>query len=282
VDVFALALGVAAVLLVLAGAGKLAGPAPTAAALRGVGVRVPDAAVRLLGLVEIGLGVAAVLSSAAAPALGVAAVYAGFTAFVIVALRQAVPSCGCFGSTGAAPSWTHAALNIVLAACAAVAAVGDAPSTREVVADHPLALVPVIAAVVACYLLLARGTDADAVAPLAAGGATDVADVDLRAGRTALVFLSTTCLTCREIWAALSSSTSLPGGVRPVIVTKDDEPTAKVRELAPRGVTTVQDSQAWDRYGVSVAPAVVLVDEGEVVTTGLAASWDDVLALAAH
>lgn len=277
-DLFALMLAVASVLLVAAGAGKLVGPAPTAAALRGIGVRVPEAAVRGLGVVEIALGGAALLSSAALPAVGVALVYGGFTAFVVVALRRAVPGCGCFGSAGAAPSWAHAGFNVVLACGALAAGLGGARSTRDLVADHPIAVVPIAAGVVAGYLLLSHER---ATAPIAAGTAADVADLDLTTGRTALVFLSTTCLTCREIWGALGSVASpLPGDVRPVIVTKDEEPAAKVRELAPPGVTTIQDSAAWERYGVSVAPAVVLVDEGEVVTAGLAASWADVLTLA--
>jgi hypothetical protein len=278
VDVFALVLAVAGVLLVAAGAGKVVGPAPTAAALRGIGVEVPDGAVRGLGVVEVVLGGAALMSSAALPAIGVALVYAGFTAFVVIALRRAVPSCGCFGSAGAAPSWSHVGLNVVLAAGALAAGAGDARSVRDVIADHPIALVPIAAGVVASYLLLSHER---ATAPTATGAATGVADIDLRTGRTALVFLSTTCLTCREIWAALGSAAApLPRDVRPVIVTKNEEPAAKVQELAPVGVTTVQDSEAWDRYGVSVAPAVVLVDNGEVVTAGLAASWDDVLTLA--
>lgn len=276
-DLFALVLAVGSVLLVAAGVGKLIGPAPTAAALRGIGVDVPDGAVRGLGAVEIVLGVAAVVSSAALAALGVAAVYAGFTAFVVVALQRAVPSCGCFGE-GAAPSWTHAGLNIVVAAGALGAGLGDARSVRDVVADRPLVLLLIAAGVAVSYVLLSGDR---AAAPIATGGASDVADIDLTAGRTALVFLSTTCLTCREIWDALASVTPpLPGDVRPVIVTKDEEPVAKVRELAPPGVTTVQDSEAWELYGVSVAPAVVLVDGGEVVTAGLAASWDEVIALA--
>src|SRR2546426_1171081 len=84
----------------------------------------------------------------------------------------------------------------------------------------------VVLGVAACYALLTRDR---AAAPTAGGTASAIADVDLHSGRTALVFLSTTCLTCREIWQALGAAASpLPDGVRPVIVTKSDEPATKV------------------------------------------------------
>jgi hypothetical protein len=277
-DRLSLVLGVAGELLLVAGIAKAARPRPTQAALEALGRPVPSAGVRAFGVGEVVLGVAAVLSGIDALAVAVGLVYLAFAAFVVVGIRRDLPSCGCFGTVGGAPSWTHFAVNLVLAIGSIGAGVAGARSLPDIASDEPLALVAVLFGTIGCYLLLNRGEAA--VEPTAVGDAAEIADIDLRTGRTALVFLSTSCLTCREIFIAFASVTSgLPGGVRPVIVIKDDEPLAKVNELAPRGITTVQDSSAWVRYGVTVAPAVVLVDDGEVVTAGLAASWNDVLAL---
>src|SRR5207253_2175424 len=124
VDALALVLGVASVLLVAAGAGKVASPRPTAAALAGIGVDAPEPAVRALGAVEVVAGATALVTGAAFPAITVAALYVGFTAFVLAALRRAVPSCGCFGAAGAAPSWGHVVLDVALAAGSAAAGLG--------------------------------------------------------------------------------------------------------------------------------------------------------------
>src|SRR5664280_473497 len=90
---------VAAGLLVLGGESKARRPDSTVRALGAAGARVPAALVRLFGAAEVAIGISAVLVGGRLPGALVAASYAGFTAFVAVALRRRTPlaSCGCFG-----------------------------------------------------------------------------------------------------------------------------------------------------------------------------------------
>lgn len=98
---------------------------------------------------------------------------------------------------------------------------------------------------------------------------------------TLLAFLSSTCLTCRGFWQDLSDPRlDVPAGARPVIVTKgvEAESESALRKLAPRNVTTVLSSPAWQDYAVPVAPYFVLVDgsAAKVIGEGAATSWDQV------
>ena len=98
---------------------------------------------------------------------------------------------------------------------------------------------------------------------------------------TLLAFLSSTCLTCRGFWEALGAGgLVVPGGARPVIVTKglEAESESALRQLAPKGVTTVLSSDGWRDYVVPVAPYFVLVDGAadHVIGEGAATSWDQV------
>lgn len=96
---------------------------------------------------------------------------------------------------------------------------------------------------------------------------------------TLLAFLSTGCITCASFWEAFGSSADLPGDARLVIVTQgsDRESPAKVAELAPRGVTTVMSSEAWDDYGVPGSPYFVLAGPGgQLLGEGSAMGWPQV------
>ena len=70
---------------------------------------------------------------------------------------------------------------------------------------------------------------------------------------------------------------STPGSVA---VTKgpDDESESTVRSLAPPTIPTVMSSEAWEDFGVPVAPYFILVDgpTGSVVGEGAATSWSHV------
>jgi hypothetical protein len=102
------------------------------------------------------------------------------------------------------------------------------------------------------------------------------------AHRTLLVFLSSGCLTCHDFWRAFGepSDLGLRSDVRPVIVVKDaaQESLARVQELAPAAVPVVSSIDAWQAYGVPVAPYFVLVDGSteRVLGEGAAATWDQV------
>ena len=98
---------------------------------------------------------------------------------------------------------------------------------------------------------------------------------------TLLAFLSSTCLTCRGFWEDLGArGLAVPGGARPVIVTKglEAESESALRKLAPSGVTTVLSSDGWRDYAVPVAPYFVLVDGAgdHIIGEGAATSWEQV------
>lgn len=121
-----------------------------------------------------------------------------------------------------------------------------------------------------------RATDLVGTTP---AGATRA--VSIQSGTpTLLAFLTAGCTTCATFWDAFATGVSLPSGVRLVVVAKGPEleSPAAVAQRAPAGVLTLQSSQAWEDYGIPVAPYFVLVDghRGVVVGEGAAASWDRV------
>ncbi|MGI9578578.1 MAG: TlpA family protein disulfide reductase [Microthrixaceae bacterium] len=96
---------------------------------------------------------------------------------------------------------------------------------------------------------------------------------------TLVAFLSTGCLTCRGFWEDMAPpDAGTPEGTRTVIVTQGEEveTPSSVAELAPADIPVVMSTDAWEAYGIPVAPYFVLVENGEVVGEGAAASWDQV------
>jgi uncharacterized membrane protein YphA (DoxX/SURF4 family) len=133
-------------LLALAGAFKIRRPAPTAGALRAIGLPGRPALVRLLGAGELALG-SATLVTGARPLLAlVAAAYLAFAAFVAAALMSGSPvqSCGCFGRPDTPPSAVHLVANLVAAVTLLVAAAGDLPHPSSVIADQPWHAIPFV------------------------------------------------------------------------------------------------------------------------------------------
>lgn len=100
---------------------------------------------------------------------------------------------------------------------------------------------------------------------------------------TLLAFLTTGCATCANFWGAFADGVQLPPETRLVVVTKGPEleSPADVAAMAPDHVLTIGSTEAWDDYGVPVAPYFALVDgrRGVVVGEGAADSWDRVRAL---
>ena len=82
---------IAAVVLAVAGGAKAIDPTMTVGALRGVGIRVPGVVVRIGGVVETVLAIAAIVTGAPILALAVGVSYLAFTAFVLVALIRDTP-----------------------------------------------------------------------------------------------------------------------------------------------------------------------------------------------
>jgi hypothetical protein len=146
----------AAALLVAAGAPKVARPATATGALRSVGIRVPSLAVRGLGAGEAAVGALAIVAGGRLATALVAASYAGFTAFVAVALRTggAVASCGCVGRADTPPTRAHLIVTGALALLtAAAAATGQAAGLVDLLPAAPgETAVTVALAGVGCWL----------------------------------------------------------------------------------------------------------------------------------
>jgi len=119
---------IASALLAVAGAPKILNPTNTVGAMRSIGVRVPPTTVRLFGAVETVLGIATFVTGARALAALVALSYAGFSGFLVVALRKggAVSSCGCVGRADTPPTRSHLAVTATLAVTSLLAAVSGA------------------------------------------------------------------------------------------------------------------------------------------------------------
>ncbi|SDP54490.1 hypothetical protein SAMN04489867_2863 [Pedococcus dokdonensis] len=120
----------AAGLLVVAGVPKVLDPLPLVRALRAAGLPVHRQLVRAFAVVEVALGVWALLAPGRYAAGLVAAAYLGFTAFVARVLRRGgvLGSCGCFGKPDTPATRTHLGLT-ALAALTAVGVALDPPTS---------------------------------------------------------------------------------------------------------------------------------------------------------
>lgn len=102
----------AAVLLGVAGAPKVRDPGDLVRAVRSVGMPFGRGTVRAFAVGEVVVAVAALAVPSRLTAALLALTYAGFTAFVVAALRRGgvLSSCGCFGKADTPPTWAHAAV----------------------------------------------------------------------------------------------------------------------------------------------------------------------------
>ncbi len=104
---------------------------------------------------------------------------------------------------------------------------------------------------------------------------------------TLLVFLSSSCLTCREFWSTFATDgVTLPHGTRLIIVTKDlsDESPSELAALAPEGFELVCSSAAWTNYQVPGSPYVISIDgsTGRIQGEGTGLNWEQVAGLLAQ
>ncbi len=127
----------------------------------------------------------------------------------------------------------------------------------------------------------AAGAPAPPIAGLTPDDDAVALDLAAPGGPTLLAFLSSGCSTCAAFWAELHEA-RLPAGVQPLVVTRsaDRERAARLRELAPPGVTVVMSSQAWADYAVPGSPYFVLVD-GAIRGEGVATTWPALSSLVA-
>lgn len=120
-------------------------PAATVGALRALRLPSKPWFVRVLGLLEVGVGATALAFDSRAAAVMVAVSYAAFAGFVMLALRRGtmVGSCGCFGRADTPPTLTHLVLNVAAAAVAAgIVARPSGASFAATVADESLLGIP--------------------------------------------------------------------------------------------------------------------------------------------
>jgi len=108
----------------VAGVAKALRPNATAQALYAAGLPSGPLGVRGLGVVEVVVGIAALLRPVPAVGLALAALYTGFAGFVayLKLARPQAASCGCAGGHDVAPSWLHVGVNLAAAASGVAAA----------------------------------------------------------------------------------------------------------------------------------------------------------------
>ena len=142
---------VLAAVLVVAGIGKLRAPAAAAGAMRSAGLPTGAVPARLVGVVELGVGVLALAVPTRASLLALAGVYALLGWFAVRLLRRPEPvaSCGCFG-TDAPPSRLHAGFNLAAAVAVGLVALHPPPGLAAQAARAPLAGIGLVAGCCAC------------------------------------------------------------------------------------------------------------------------------------
>ena len=127
-------------LLGFAGLAKVARPQDTLRALRQTGLPATRVAVRLGAGAEVAIAGAALAEPGVVTATLVAATYAAFTTFILLALRMRWPisSCGCFGKPDSLPRNAHVLLNTGASVSAVGWAVARPVSLAQVFSGQPL------------------------------------------------------------------------------------------------------------------------------------------------
>lgn len=153
---FATSAVIFSVLLIVTGMAKVVSPHDVERALARLGLpRIPYAGA-FIGVVEVGVGAAALFSSLALVVQGV--LYLAFAVWVLFALRLDVPlaRCGCLGKDDTPPSWGHFTLNMVaMLVSAAAAATGSIEWNGGI--EEIAAIVVVAVGVFLAYVVLTDG-----------------------------------------------------------------------------------------------------------------------------
>ena len=146
----------AAVVLVLAGGAKVLKPHDTARALRTAGLPASSFAVRAGSVVEVAVGLTALLTANRIAAALLATSYAALAGFVVVALVRRLPlsTCGCLGEPDTPPTVAHAVLDVALAAAASVAVVRPVHGVWEQLTGHPAQAIVLVALVAVAVQLV--------------------------------------------------------------------------------------------------------------------------------
>ena len=148
----------ACLVLAFAGVAKVRRPAGTTAAASAIGLPSSPAAVRGLGVVEIGAAIAGIAVGAWA-ALVVAALYLGLAVVAARLVRRAPgTNCGCLGPSDSPVSVAHVVVDGGAVAAAAFAAFGGSPLTAA--GNNVWVRIAFIAATACCAWLAAQMLDA--------------------------------------------------------------------------------------------------------------------------
>lgn len=135
-DIFHTIASVAAATLACAGLAKLRAPAPAEQALRAQGIAAPRGSGRVVGTIEIAVGVTALAAASPATAAALGVVYLAFAAFVARAARRGTP-CGCLGASPRAADPLQAAVDLAFAGAAFGSAVNDPISLLDLARATP-------------------------------------------------------------------------------------------------------------------------------------------------
>lgn len=136
-------------LLVISGAPKLVDPRSTSRALEAIGLPPHLWLGRLVGAIEIAVGLGALAFGGRLMAGGVTLLYTGFAGFIFVALRtDRVKSCGCFGAADSPPSRLHLVIDLAAAATAGALVVSPIGDIVAVMRATPWGGVPLLVLVV--------------------------------------------------------------------------------------------------------------------------------------
>lgn len=141
---FAGPLFAAAILLLVAGAAKVATPAATRVALRTAGLPSAPLVARGLGVVECAIAVSALAAGGRIPAVLVTLTYLGFAGFSAQLAKRSrgTADCGCFGASSAPVGTLHVVLNLATAAAVAGAVVKPSDDLLAAASDTPWAGAP--------------------------------------------------------------------------------------------------------------------------------------------
>lgn len=142
-----------ALLLAVSGVAKMWDPSATHSALAGADLPSGHSAVRVVGLFEVTVAVAAVVVAGVGGGLLLAGTYMALTVVALVHRRRGA-DCGCFGARSTPVTGLHLTVNIVAAASGVLAAVTAVPSLPTVFAGQPLLGVPFVTALTVGVVLL--------------------------------------------------------------------------------------------------------------------------------
>jgi hypothetical protein len=146
-------------LLAIAGIFKVKEPAPTVGAMQALHLPSSMRLVRLMGLIEIVLGVSAALTGSAGVMALVGVAYFLFAIVVVAAMKAKtqIQSCGCFGKTDTPPSWLHLVSNVLFSIVSLVSALKGGKSFPELLANQSMHAIPFLVTFAVCLYLVILG-----------------------------------------------------------------------------------------------------------------------------